>query len=82
MHTSSFLKFSFCHHAVNKRLDAFYHGAPYSNDHFSPLHDDHLSRKVPPAVDRVTGHARGCAREWACPKLQSKWTGKFGFPFP
>ena len=33
------------------------------------------------ATDRVTGHARGCAREWACPKLQSMWTRKYGFPF-
>ena len=33
----------------------------------------------PPAADRVTGHARGCAREWACPKLQSMWTRKYGF---
>ena len=35
-----------------------------------------------PAADRVTGHARGCAREQACPKLQSMWTRKYGFPFP
>ena len=37
---------------------------------------------VPPAADRVTGHARGCAREWACPKLLSMWTRKYGFPIP
>ena len=25
------------------------------------------------AADRVTGHARSCARERACPKLDSMW---------
>ena len=32
-----------------------------------------------PATDTVTGHARGCAREQACPKLESMWTRKYGF---
>ena len=30
----------------------------------------------------LSGHARGCAREWACPKLQSMWKRKYGFPSP
>ena len=33
-----------------------------------------------PATDTVTGHAIGCAREQACPKLESIWTRKYGFP--
>ena len=24
----------------------------------------------------------GCAYKWTCPKLQSMWTGKYGFPVP
>ena len=36
----------------------------------------------PPPTHRVVGHARSCAREWACPKLQSMWTRKYGFPIP
>ena len=35
-----------------------------------------------PIMDRVTGHARGCAHEWACPKLDCIWTRKFSFPVP
>ena len=33
-----------------------------------------------PAVDRVTGHVRGCAREQACLKSESMWTCKYGSP--
>ena len=29
-----------------------------------------------PAADRVTGHARVCVRERACPKLECIWTRK------
>ena len=32
-----------------------------------------------PATDTVTGHARGCAREQACPKHESMWTRKYSF---
>ena len=35
-----------------------------------------------PATDTVTGHARGCACEQACPKLESMWIRKYGFPLP
>ena len=35
-----------------------------------------------PETDTVTGHARGCAREQACPKLEIIWTRKYGFPLP
>ena len=31
----------------------------------------------PPALDIVTGHARGCAREQACSKRESMWTRKY-----
>ena len=34
------------------------------------------SKTTPPAADRVTGHARGCARERTCPKLEGMWTRK------
>ena len=34
---------------------------------------------LPSATDTVTGHIRGCAREQACPKLESMWTRKYGF---
>ena len=36
--------------------------------------------QLPPAVDRVTGQARGCACERACPKLECMWTRKYSFP--
>ena len=36
----------------------------------------------PPAVDRVTGHTKGCARERACPKVECMWTPKQSFPVP
>ena len=35
------------------------------------------SQVVSLATDRVTGHARHCAREWACPKLEGIWTCKY-----
>ena len=36
----------------------------------------HNENTGPPAADRVTGHARGCARERACPKPECIWTPK------
>ena len=36
----------------------------------------HPSTKFTPAMDIVTGNARGCAREQACLKLDSMWTRK------
>ena len=30
------------------------------------------TNKLTWTADRVTGHSRGCAREWACPKLQGR----------
>ena len=35
-----------------------------------------------PAADRVPGHARGGAREQACPKRECIWTRNQSFPFP
>ena len=46
------------------------------------MYNNRLNGKTFTAADSVTGHARGCAREWACPKLQSMWTRKYSFPFP
>ena len=50
---------------------------PYS--HLDLISKLLLSSNVPPAMDTVTGHARDCAREQACPKLESMWTRKYGF---
>ena len=40
----------------------------------SPVVDHWLEQEI--AADRVTGHARGCAREQVCPKPEGVWTGK------
>ena len=37
---------------------------------------------MPPPCRGQSGHARGCARERVCPKLDCMWTRKDSFPNP